>query len=900
MPAGAKIEGSVFTWTPADADGGVKALTFTAFDGRDGTDSEVVEITVNRAPALTLPGAQSVDPGQLVVFSVAVSDPEDDQMTVTPVGMPFGATFASGSFAWTPADGQSGVTSVKFIARDSHGASSEGTLQITVAETNAPPVLAPIGNHIYDWNQPSLRFCLSAADPDGDALSYTMTPVEFNGGASPMPLPLTGVALDTSVSPPCFTIDQMFVYNHLDGSIYPPYPQTLAIRFEVTESLTTDKKSDSETVDIIIWDVPPSNAPPVILPVEPKIAFVGRTISFDLETTDIDGDPVTVAASNVPTWGSFASNRFTGTPPIGNHGDTASITFTASDDKGNQSQITVDVEVRGAPSFTGLSGKVTPVGETLTFTVATSDLDGDPVTVTAEGLPSGATFDGTQFSWTPSASSLAPVRFTADDGLTTTRQTIDILAHNPPVFAAIEDKLVTVGSLLGFDVALSDDDFDVVSLESAGLPSGAIYANGSFSWVPTVADGGSVLDVSFTATDFYGATSTVSFTITVNRLPGFNCPTVSTAVLGVPYTLGLDVLDADGDDVTVAPVTSRPGDMSFDGATNTLSWTPAPEDVAGSPYSLRFLADDGRGGTLEHSLVIFLNSPPTFNCPSNLVVNAGEQMVLDLGVSDADAEEVTVEALAALPGGMLFDGASLTWTPTAADAVTSPYSLGFRATDASDNVTTKNLTIVVNRIPVITAPSTAMGVVGETFTLVVGASDADGDAVTISTASALLASMTFDGNTLSWNPVAADVASMPREIIFTAGDGKGGAAQHVLGLTLNQRPFFTSAQTVDVLVDNALVYEATVTDPDSDSVTVTAASTLPAGMTLQDGVLNWTPVKADKDGSPYTVDLVATDEHGLAATQTLTINVTEIPSGGGGGGGGGGCFLEALGGSIWR
>ncbi|TAL18774.1 hypothetical protein EPN96_00010 [bacterium] len=900
MPAGAKIEGNSFTWTPSEADGGTSTLTFTAFDGRDGTDTETVEITVNRSPALTLPGAQSGAPGQSVGFTVLVSDPEGDQTTVTPVGMPFGASFVSGTFAWTPEGGQSGVTNVKFIARDSYGASSEGIVQITVGATNAPPVLAPVGNHIYDWSQPSLQFCLSATDPDGDALDYTMTPVEFNGGASALPTPIAGVTFDTSVNPPCFTIDQMFVFNHLDYAIYPTYPQTLTVKFEVAESLTADKKSDSETVDIIIWDVPPANAPPAILPLDPKTAFVGRTISFGVEATDIDGDIVTVTASNMPAWGSFASNRFTGTPQLADHGAVASITFTASDDKGNQSQTTVDVTVKGAPSFTGLSNKVIPVGETLTFTVTTADLDGDAVVVTAEGLPAGATFDGAQFSWTPGASLVAPVRFTAADGLTSTARTIDIMAHNPPVFTPIEDKLVTVGSQLSFDVALADADYDVVSVESTGLPVGALYANGTFSWVPAVADGGAVVEVSFTATDFYGATATVSFTITVNRLPVFSCPAVSTAVLGLPFTLGLDVLDADGDAVSVTPLTAFPGDMSFNAVTNTLSWTPVTEDLAGSPYSLRFLADDGRGGTIEHSLVVFLNSPPVFNCPSSVTVNAGEPLVLDLGVTDADLEEVTVEALTALPGTMLFDGGSLLWTPTAADAAASPYNLTFKATDANNNAVTKDISIAVNRIPVIAAPSSAMGIVGETFTLVVGASDADGDTVTISAATGLLASMTFEGNTLHWNPVAGDLPSMPKEITFTAGDGRGGAAQHVLSLTLNQRPYFTCAQTVDVLVGNELVYDVTVTDPDSDAVTVTATSTLPAGMTLQDGVLSWTPVRADKEGSPYTVDLVATDEHGAAATWALTINVSEIASGGGGGGGGGGCFLEALGGSIWR
>lgn len=59
------------------------------------------------------------------------------------------------------------------------------------------------------------------------------------------------------------------------------------------------------------------------------------------------------------------------------------------------------------------------VGETLTFQVAVSDSDGDPISLTTRNLPSGATFKNEQFSWTPQAEQVGFFAFAivADDGI---------------------------------------------------------------------------------------------------------------------------------------------------------------------------------------------------------------------------------------------------------------------------------------------------------------------------------------------------------------------------------------------------------------------------------------------------------------------------------------------------
>ncbi len=67
-------------------------------------------------------------------------------------------------------------------------------------------------------------------------------------------------------------------------------------------------------------------------------------------------------------------------------------------------------------------------GERLSFTVQTSDPDGDAVTLNAEGIPEGASFDGATgtFTWEDPAAGEYTVTLTASDGRTTAAKTVTI------------------------------------------------------------------------------------------------------------------------------------------------------------------------------------------------------------------------------------------------------------------------------------------------------------------------------------------------------------------------------------------------------------------------------------------------------------------------------------------
>lgn len=127
----------------------------------------------NRAPVLAAIGSRTVGEGSALSFTVSGSDPDGNPLTYSASGLPSGATFtpSTRTFAWTPTYSQAGSYSIVFSVSDGTLSASE-TVSITVTNVNRPPVLSPIGGKVAAEGS-SLGFTVTAADPDGDPLSYS-------------------------------------------------------------------------------------------------------------------------------------------------------------------------------------------------------------------------------------------------------------------------------------------------------------------------------------------------------------------------------------------------------------------------------------------------------------------------------------------------------------------------------------------------------------------------------------------------------------------------------------------------------------------------------------------------------------------------------------------------------
>ncbi|WP_422359351.1 putative Ig domain-containing protein [Reichenbachiella sp.] len=172
-----------FSWTPTESHDGTHEVIVLVADDEGRDDRERITIVVNEvnaAPELNEVGDQKTDEQDHLTFTVEASDPDNTNQTLTFTldetsianGMTLGAS--SGVFEWTPDESQDGEHSVTISVSDGQETASE-TLNISVAEINAAPVLSDIGDQTTD-ELAELTFIATASDSDhsDESLTYSL------------------------------------------------------------------------------------------------------------------------------------------------------------------------------------------------------------------------------------------------------------------------------------------------------------------------------------------------------------------------------------------------------------------------------------------------------------------------------------------------------------------------------------------------------------------------------------------------------------------------------------------------------------------------------------------------------------------------------------------------------
>jgi len=173
------------------------------------------------------------------------------------------------------------------------------------------------------------------------------------------------------------------------------------------------------SVTIPDGDTPTDNQPPILATIGNKATNEAQALSFSVSASDADGDTLTYSAGGLPSGASFSSQSFNWTPSYDQSGS-HEVTFLVSDGSAQDSEtITISVtNVNRAPVLSRIGGQSGQEDELLTFALSASDPDGDTVSYSASGLPSGATLNGETFSWTPTSSQVGShsVTLAASDG----------------------------------------------------------------------------------------------------------------------------------------------------------------------------------------------------------------------------------------------------------------------------------------------------------------------------------------------------------------------------------------------------------------------------------------------------------------------------------------------------
>ncbi len=168
--------GTARTYTPDPNFHGTDQLTYVVNDGRGGTDTGTVTITVdpvNDAPVAQV-GSATTDVGAPKSISLVAADPDGDALTYAVLSGPTHGTLSGSgaSLTYTPDAGYEGPDSFTFKANDGLLDSNTATVSITVEDVNYAPV-ASNGSVLTDEDT-GKDLTLEAADADGDPLTYTI------------------------------------------------------------------------------------------------------------------------------------------------------------------------------------------------------------------------------------------------------------------------------------------------------------------------------------------------------------------------------------------------------------------------------------------------------------------------------------------------------------------------------------------------------------------------------------------------------------------------------------------------------------------------------------------------------------------------------------------------------
>lgn len=259
----------------------------------------------------------------------------------------------------------------------------------------------------------------------------------------------------------------------------------------------------------------------VVVPNHPPVAASASLTTAEdtpaavtLAATDLDGETLQYTVVTGPSHGTLTGTapHLTYWPDADYHGPD-SFTFTASDAISTSSVATVSISVapvNDAPVITVPGPLSSTEGSLLAFTVSAADVDGDPVSLSAAGLPEGASFTPATgaFAWTPSFSQAGQytLTFTASDGRggqDSRSVVVNVANVNRPPAASADEVAVDEDTSVRITLGGSDPDGDALTYRVVSGPAHGTLAgtapdltytpdpsfNGTDSFTYTVSDG---------------------------------------------------------------------------------------------------------------------------------------------------------------------------------------------------------------------------------------------------------------------------------------------------------------------------------------------------------------------------------------------------------------------------
>ncbi|MCC6800025.1 MAG: hypothetical protein IT325_07905, partial [Anaerolineae bacterium] len=356
-------------------------------------------------------GPQSMTAGEALNVPYNALDPDGDTLTAAAQsdnpGVVEAQVNASGNIALSAH--QAGTATVMLSVSDGHNAPVAASFAVTVGAVNEPPTLLPLDQQFMTVGD-ALDLAYVATDPNGDSLTAEV--ISDNPSIASAEIPAAGT---------------LRLYANGAG--------------QATITLSVSDGVNSPVVVNFFATVSAANESPAVEPVGEQRLGVGETINVPINASDLNDDPLTLAAvSDNPAVASAVAVGMQVTI-TGNAAGTATITADVSDGQGGLGTVTFLAIVEGqnsAPVIQPVAEQALAIGETIEVPVSVTDADGDVIVLSAiaqdQAVATASAVGTTSVLLTGVSAGTTIVDLTADDalgGVTIASFTVNVTSAAP-------------------------------------------------------------------------------------------------------------------------------------------------------------------------------------------------------------------------------------------------------------------------------------------------------------------------------------------------------------------------------------------------------------------------------------------------------------------------------------
>ncbi len=654
-----------------------------------------------------------------------------------------------------------------------------------------------------------------------------------------------------------------------------------------------------------------TNTNPTISPVASLNLEAGRSATIALGIFDADGDPTTFVATS--------DNLLIATvTPAGNaitvnalNAGIATIRIVVNDDRGGSANtsflvtVSAPINSNSPPGIDPIPSQVITQGATVVVPVTLTDPDGDTVDFTVESSqPSIAQatkgVDGRSINLAGFTPGSTTITITATDAPGNSATSVFAIVvnppeenNNPPSLAAIPSQGIEVAETRDVTLSISDPDGDATTFtvenEDPSVASVQALNNNTIQLNGLSAGQTRVV---ITVSDAPGATTTSQFVVFVTEPPAPNQPPTIAAIpdqtIEVGQRLEIDMAISDPDSAsTTYSVTSDTTGVAATGPTDADTfWI---YGVAEGTATITVSVGDGDGNSTTATFAVIVNpapipnQPPTIDPISPQTVEVGQAIQTSLNYGDPDEP---LEALTILASSSASEVATVyqsgQFELTIVGVAEGTANITVTVSDGHGDAANTQIVVVVepvNLSPRINPIASQRCAVGDIIDLPLVYDDPNGDSVTIlpQSSDAIIASTAMlDATTLRLSCLTLGNAT----ITVQASDGSLDSTTTFVVAVVNRNPTIDPIPSLNVGEGDEIAVPLTYSDPDGDTLTITAVSDNQAVATVATG----RPTEAVVTGiSPGTATITVTvdDGNGGIISTAFTVGVeivNEVPT----------------------